>query len=156
MKKTFIAALSLVMCMGIAGTLLATTQVKAEQPQMEAYEAEDAQMSAYDFEGDEIKPIAAVWSVAKNTKITKARKKIFNKAMKGLVGVDYKPVAYLGSQPVSGMNHCFLCKSQVVYPGTKPYYTLVYIYEDLTGKVTISKIAEFNIGAMSIVPDTEE
>lgn len=86
------------------------------------------------------------WSAAENTKVTKAKKKMFNKAMEGLTGVDYEPVAYLGSQVVAGKNHCFLCKATVVYPDAKPYYALVYIYKDLSGNVEVIDIQNLEIG----------
>lgn len=37
-----------------------------------------------------------------------------NEAVNRLTGVDYEPVAYLGSQVVSGLNHCYLAKATVV------------------------------------------
>lgn len=73
------------------------------------------------------------WSIPQDTKITEEKLAIFNKAIKGLTGVGYEPVAYLGSQMVAGTNHCFLCKSTVVYPGATNRYTLVYIYEKFDG-----------------------
>ena len=48
------------------------------------------------------------WSVAEDTAMTEENKAIFDKGMEKLVGVQYEPVAYLGSQLVAGMNHCFL------------------------------------------------
>ena len=89
------------------------------------------------------------WNAAKSSKITKKRKKLFRKALNGLMGVDYKPVAYLGSQLVAGTNHCFLSKAQVVYPGSEPYYVLVYIYENLEGKAEVTNILKLDIGALS-------
>lgn len=76
---------------------------------------------------------AGGWSISQDTKITDAKLKIFNKAIEGLTGVSYEPVAYLGSQVVAGTNHCFLCKSTVIYPGATNRYTLVYIYERFDG-----------------------
>ncbi len=90
--------------------------------------------------------ISGGWTTAKSAKITKAKKKMFNKAMEGLTGVDYEPVAYLGSQVVAGTNHCFLCKATVVYPGTTPYYALVYIYKDLDGNVELLDVQNLSLG----------
>ena len=52
--------------------------------------------------------------------------KIFGKAMDGLTGVNYTPVAVLG---VSDDTYCILCKAVVVYPNAKPYNVLVYVNE---------------------------
>ena len=60
-------------------------------------------------------------------------KAAFDKAMEGLVGCTYEPIAILGSQVVSGMNYCLLCKTTVVTPDAPVSYTLVYIYEALDG-----------------------
>jgi hypothetical protein len=76
----------------------------------------------------------------------------FNKAMDGCAGVDVRPIAYLGSQVVAGMNHMLLCKSTVVYPDAKPSYSIMTVYEDLDGnaqisttqKINFSNISEFN------------
>ena len=85
------------------------------------------------------------WSVPQDTKITEEELKIFNKAIEGLTGVGYEPVAYLGSQVVAGTNHCFLCKSTVIYPGATNRYTLVYIYEKFDGTEEILNIADIKL-----------
>lgn len=85
------------------------------------------------------------WSVPQDTKITEEELKIFNKAIEGLTGVGYEPVAYLGSQVVAGTNHCFLCKSTVIYPGATNRYTLVYIYEKLDGTEEILKFEDVTL-----------
>ena len=85
------------------------------------------------------------WAVAQDTEITDEQLKIFNKGIEGLAGVDYEPVAYLGSQLVSGTNHCYLCKSTVVYPGATNRYALVYIYEKLDGTEEILNIADVTL-----------
>lgn len=85
------------------------------------------------------------WSVPQDTKITEEELKIFNKAIEGLTGVGYEPVAYLGSQVVAGTNHCFLCKSTVIYPGATNCYTLVYIYEKLDGTEEILKFEDVTL-----------
>ena len=87
------------------------------------------------------------WAPSENPEITEERQELFDKGM-DLVGVQYVPVAYLGSQIVAGTNHCFLCQATVVYPGAIPYYTLVYLHEALDGEVTILNIATLDIGAL--------
>lgn len=85
------------------------------------------------------------WTVYPDTTITDEERKVFDKAIEGLTGVGYEPVAYLGSQVVAGTNHCFLCKATVVYPGTTPQYKLVYIYEKLDGTEEILNIADISL-----------
>ncbi|MBR2662602.1 MAG: hypothetical protein IKE25_02695 [Clostridia bacterium] len=80
--------------------------------------------------------------------MTEGRKALFDKGLEGLLGVNYLPVAYLGSQIVAGTNHAFLCQTTVVYPGAQPEYAIVYLYEDLQGNVSILNIADFDIGSL--------
>ena len=82
------------------------------------------------------------WFASSNVKVTKSIKKAFKKAMKGLVGVDYKPVAVLSEQVVAGMNYCILCESKGVYPGAQTGYSLVYLYKGLDGSAEITDIVE--------------
>lgn len=69
-------------------------------------------------------------------------KAAFEKATEGLVGCTYEPIAILGSQVVSGMNYCLLCKTTVVTPDAPVSYTLVYIYEALDGTAEILRIQD--------------
>ena len=89
-------------------------------------------------------PLMGGWSVAENNAVTEEQKAIFDKAVEKLLGVNYEPVAYLASQVVAGMNHCFLCKATVVSPDAVPAFKLVYIYEDLEGNATVTNIADLN------------
>ena len=85
------------------------------------------------------------WTLPADTKLTDEELAIFNKGIEGLTGVEYEPVAYLGSQLVAGTNHCFLCRATVVYPGETPHYKLVYIYEKLDGTEEILNIADIQL-----------
>ena len=94
--------------------------------------------------------LAGGWAIAEKTEITEEQRAVFDKAMEGLLGVSYEPVAYLGSQVVAGLNHCFLCKATVIYPNAAPAYKLVYIYQDLEGNAEILNIADLDIAQLSI------
>ena len=88
------------------------------------------------------------WTPSADPAVTEELQAVFDKGMEKLVGVNYTPAAYLGSQVVAGTNHAFLCQAAVVYPGAEPYYVIVYLYEDLQGNVSVLNIAEFDIGAL--------
>ena len=87
-------------------------------------------------------PLAGGWSVnaEKNISLSanKEAKAAFKKATAGLAGVDYQPIALLGTQVVAGMNYAVLCRSTVVYPGAQPEIKIMYIYEDLQGNAEIT------------------
>lgn len=91
-------------------------------------------------------PMVGGWTASESPEITDEIKALFDKAMENLMGVNYVPVAYLGSQVVAGTNHCILCQATVVYPGAQPGYVLVYLYEALDGTVEILNIADLSLG----------
>lgn len=93
-------------------------------------------------------PLLGGWTPAADPAITEERLAIFQEGMENLVGVNYVPIAYLGSQIVAGTNHCILCQATVVYPGASPAYVLVYLYEDLQGGVSVLSITDLDIGAL--------
>ena len=91
-------------------------------------------------------PLAGGWTPAADYgDISEARRAVFDKGMATLLGVDYAPIAYLGSQVVAGTNHAFLVKGTLVVPSRPVSYALVYLYEDLQGNVTILTIADLPI-----------
>lgn len=90
-------------------------------------------------------PMAGGWTPAADFTVTEERQAVFEKGLEMLVGVDYVPVAYLGSQVVAGTNHVFLVKGTVVVPNAPVSYALVYLYQDLQGGVTLMNIADLGI-----------
>ena len=56
---------------------------------------------------------AEEWDMSVSTEITDEIQAMFDKAMDGLTGVNYTPVAVLGR---SDDTTCILCKAVVVYP----------------------------------------
>ncbi|MBR7040542.1 MAG: hypothetical protein IKI24_01730 [Clostridia bacterium] len=88
------------------------------------------------------------WTHSQSPEITEENKALFDKGMEKLLGVDYEPVAYLGSQIVAGTNHCFLAQATVVAPDAQPAYKLVYLYENLEGEVEVLSIVDFDFGAL--------
>ena len=99
--------------------------------------------------GKEAAPVAGGWNAADGASLTDEARAALDKALEGLVGVDYVPVALLASQTVSGTNYCILCEACVVYPDAQPYYALVYVCEDLQGKAEITKIANLDLGEIA-------
>ena len=92
------------------------------------------------------------WTPSADPAVTEELKALFDKGTETLTGMSYVPVVYLGSQVVAGTNHAFLCKAETAYPGMgmepESSYSVVYLYEDLSGNVTILSIAEFDIGSL--------
>lgn len=87
------------------------------------------------------------WTPTEDPTVTDEARAVFDAALEGLVGVDYAPTALLGTQVVAGTNYCFLAQARVVAPETRPYYALVYIYQDLQGGATLMNIETLDFGA---------
>ena len=130
MKKFISILLAVVLAVVLTVTVLASQEASGE-PSSE----EPAKMTGG-------------WSATESPEITEDVQALFDKAMNGLLGVNYTPVAYLGTQLVAGTNHCILCQASVVYPGAEPYYVLVYIYEDLSGNAEILDIETLDVGSL--------
>lgn len=83
------------------------------------------------------------WKVAEDTAITDEISAMLKTGLEsyegGAAAADYTPVAYLGSQLVSGTNHAVLCKSA-------DGWAVVYLYQDLKGNVSVMNIAPVVLG----------
>ena len=82
------------------------------------------------------------WTEAEDGTITEELQALFDKAMEGLVGVDYVPVKLLATQVVAGTNYKFLCEGTTVVPDGETKQYIVTIYEDLEGNAQILEIEE--------------
>ena len=69
----------------------------------------------------------------------------FDKALEGLDGAVYTPVALLSTQVVAGTNYCILCQITPVVPDPVPTWALVYIYADLQGNAEIMNVYDLYI-----------
>ena len=85
-------------------------------------------------------PLLGGWSTPDSPEITPELQELFDKATEGLLGVNYTPVALIGTQLVSGMNYCFLCEAKAVIPDAVPYYVNVTVYKDLEGNAKVTDI----------------
>ena len=85
-------------------------------------------------------PIVGGWSAAESPEVPDEIKALLEKAAEGMVGAEYEPVAYLGSQVVAGTNYRLLCRITPVVPDAVSHYGIVTLYEDLDGNVSITDI----------------
>ena len=95
--------------------------------------------------------LAGGWTPSADPAVTEELRVIFDRGTETITGASYIPVAYLGSQVVAGTNHAFLCQSVTAYPGAleaAPAYAMVYLYEDLSGNVSVLSIAGFDVGSL--------
>ena len=92
------------------------------------------------------------WAAAEDWAVTDSVTALVGKAQEQLMGVDYVPAAYLGSQVVAGTNHAVLCRAAVTAPGAQPYWAVLYLYEDLEGNVSVLDIDSLVLGIGSPEP----
>lgn len=81
------------------------------------------------------------------------------KAAEKIDGVIYKPVAYLGSQVVAGINYAYICEVTTVTENPVSTLNVIRIYKDLEGNATITgskaiNIAEYNVGSGAQIQET--
>ena len=88
-------------------------------------------------------------------KLPEDAKAAFDKTQEQLVGATYKPLALLATQVVAGTNYCILCEISPVVPDPVPHFALVYIYADLEGNASITRVADLDIPALSQPPVEE-
>jgi len=73
--------------------------------------------------------------------LSKEAETVFEKAMKGFVGVHYTPLAF-ATQVVAGTNYSFLSKGKPVYPNAADIAVKIYIYQPLSGDPHLKTIEE--------------
>lgn len=70
----------------------------------------------------------------------------FDAAADGLTGVEYTPLALMGTQVVAGRNLAFLCCASTVTAEPANALAVVTVYAALDGTAEITSIAPFSIG----------
>ena len=93
-------------------------------------------------------PIVGGWKIAEvgREELTDEEKEMFTKAMETVLGETYEPVCVLATQVVSGTNYAFLARGTVVSNDPVSNFNIVKIYKDLQGEVSLTSIADINIG----------
>lgn len=126
---------------GDAGEEAAAQEAAVEEPEEAAEpEAEAEPEEAAEPEAEAEPVMAGAYTRADSPVITDETAALLEKATEGLLGAEYTPVAYIGSQIVAGMNHLLLCKVKTVTPEANETYALVTIYEDLEGNAKITDV----------------
>ena len=101
-------------------------------------EAMDAQPSAGTTLGG--------WRLSEDGAVTEEALSAFGKASEALLGVNYTPVALLGTQLVNGTNYSLLCEAAAVTPNAPVYYAVVTVYESLAGEAEVRNIVVLDLG----------
>lgn len=79
----------------------------------------------------------------------------FDKAYETYTGSELKPVAYVASQVVAGMNYMILCETATTTEAPSASYQMVVVYADLEGNARITQVNEFDLTAYTGESATE-
>ena len=87
------------------------------------------------------------WTVSKASYsfLTSGQKKIFNKAVKGLTGVTYKPVALIAKQVVEGTNYVFLCQGTTATKKPVRGWYVLSANKNLKKKVSLLSVKKIKL-----------
>ena len=85
---------------------------------------------------------ATVVEIIEEAKLSAEVQIAFLATEKQLVGVGYKPLAYIGSQVVKGVNHYLICQAKGIYPNATPYAVVICIniFENQVSVVCITPL----------------
>lgn len=93
------------------------------------------------------------WQDADNlpNMLTEDQQAVFDKALEGMTGVGYTPVAVLATQVVAGTNYVFLAQGTTVTANPVTHLYIIKVYADLQGNAEVMNIygldlREFNLG----------
>lgn len=132
MKKLFVMLLSAVLAMSCVGCGGKRAQVEiTTRPQEETVSAQET--GAEDV-------LEGGWTAAEDPTITPELAGLCGKAVEGLVGAQYTPVALLATQVVAGTNYRILFCTAAVVPEAEETYAIGTIYEDLEGNATLEDV----------------
>lgn len=93
---------------------------------------------------------AGAWKKASSPKITSKITKLFNKVSS--LGVSYTPAAFIGSQQVNGTNYAVLCETMSMSASSQSVYSLVILYEDNSGNVSITDVFSSEVRTYTDLP----
>ena len=151
MKKLIV----MLLCAAMLLCLCACGQKPAEQPAAEeapaageviaAEEAAEEVTAAVEEAAADAAPILGGWTKADVVSLTVEQQELLQKATESLLGTKYIPVAFLGSQLVSGTNYALLCRIAPVTADPVETYAIVKLYQDLNGNVSLLDVTDSGV-----------
>ncbi len=111
-----------------------------------AYNTHKVSAASENENSEETMHIDGGWEASENYKLDDEAKAAFEKATKDLLGVDYEAIALLGKQVVAGTNYSILVRKTVVVPDAEPTYSVITIYEDLDGNISLGDMETLELG----------
>lgn len=81
--------------------------------------------------------------------LNESQQEIFDKALSGLLGVGYTPIALLASQVVAGMNYAFLASGTTVTAEPITHLYIINVYVDINNEVTLTNIHGLDLSSFN-------
>ena len=84
------------------------------------------------------------WNIADMTPCNLPQKaaSAFSAALENLLGADYEPVLYVGTQIVNGTNYGVICKQSIPYRGgAYEHIVLMVLHTDTNGKPDYARVS---------------
>ncbi|WXR62040.1 hypothetical protein WG909_02120 [Peptostreptococcaceae bacterium AGR-M142] len=78
------------------------------------------------------------------TNLSDSDKKVFSRAMDGIMGVNYEPIA-VATEVVEGTNYRFFCNSQIVRPDAPNEASMIEIWEKPNGEIQPPRITNIRM-----------
>lgn len=102
-------------------------------------------------------PLLGGWSFASDLSIslTEEDQARFDKAIEGLTGMGYEPVAVVASQLVSGKNYAYLCKTTPIASKAIPRWTIAVVYENLQGEASLTNVSEIDLTDIKVLDSVD-
>ncbi|MBR2759937.1 MAG: hypothetical protein IKD66_02100 [Solobacterium sp.] len=161
MKKLSAAMAAVMILAGCSAGTSAPTAAPQPTPSPEATAeptAAPAEEAKPELAANGEKEVLGGWTVntSYNSYLTDDEIALFNKALEGLVGVGYTPVAILADQVVSGTNYAYLAMAKTVTADPKEYWAVVTVYQDLQGNAKIIGVKEIDTDNIKTIADAPE
>lgn len=146
MKKLIV----MLLCAAMLLCLCACGQKPAEQPAAEEAPAAGEviaaeEPAAVEEAAADTAAILGGWTKADVVSLTVEQQELLQKATESLLGAKYIPVAFLGSQLVSGTNYALLCRVSPVTADPVETYAIVKLYKDLSGNVSLLDVTDSGV-----------
>lgn len=114
----------------------------AQQQSVRKQDMVQVHYPAFEIEGGILVATLGGWNIdeMKPCKMPQKVASAYAGAMSGIVGAEYEPVLYVGSQMVNGTNYCLLAVQRLVTVNAPNRLVKIVIHEDLDGTATIKTI----------------
>ena len=88
--------------------------------------------------------LVGAWEIADDYTLDDELKTAIDEALSESEDISYAPTLVMGSQVVSGTNYAILCRTKEQSADSKDYWTIVYVYKNLSGDTEVLNVATLN------------